>query len=158
MRRGPSIPMLIGFRAWQGIGLGGIVTLAQIVIAAIISPRQRGKYFGYIAATQAIATIGGPLSGGLIVDSPLGWRWTFYIVVPFAVLALTLLHVILRLPVDHRQAQIDYLGAALVGCSVGLVLVWISMAGGPFAWFSWTSGALLVSRKRCSLTGFAVVE
>src|SRR5690606_1577477 len=82
-----SMPQLIAFRAVQGIGMGGLQALIQAVIAAMIAPRDRGRYAGYIGATFAIATVSGPLVGGLVVDSPLGWRWSFWVCVPIAVIA-----------------------------------------------------------------------
>jgi len=82
----PGIGWLIGARAVQGIGVGGLTALVQVVMAAMIAPRERGRYSGYLGATFALATISGPLLGGLIVDTSwLGWRWCFYIGVPFAI-------------------------------------------------------------------------
>src|SRR5699024_6403536 len=81
-----SMEALIGFRALQGIGMGGLQALVQVVIAAMVSPRDRGRYTGYIGATFAVATVSGPLVGGLIVDTSwLGWRWCFWVTVPIAV-------------------------------------------------------------------------
>ncbi len=78
--------MLIVFRGLQGIGAGGILAMTQVIMAAMVSPRERGRYSGYLGATFAVATIAGPLIGGVIVDTPwLGWRWCFYVGVPFAV-------------------------------------------------------------------------
>src|SRR5690606_2725416 len=89
---------LIAARAFQGLGVGGLQALGQVVIAAIIPPRERGRYNGYIGAVMAVATVGGPLLGGLIVDvSWLGWRWCFYVGVPIAVLAFIVLQKTLKL-------------------------------------------------------------
>ena len=72
--------VLIGARAIQGLGVGGLTALVQVVIASMVSPRERGRYAGYIGATFALATVSGPLIGGLIVDAPgLGWRWCFFV-------------------------------------------------------------------------------
>ena len=80
---------LIAARAFQGIGVGGLQALVQIVIAAMIPPRERGRYNGYLGGVMAVATVGGPLLGGLIVDTSwLGWRWCFFVGVPIAVIAL----------------------------------------------------------------------
>ena len=85
-----SMGMLIGFRVLQGIGMGGLQSLVQVVIGAMIPPRERGKYSGYLGAVMAVATVGGPLLGGVIVDTPgLGWRWCFFIGAPIAVIALS---------------------------------------------------------------------
>ncbi|WP_019813181.1 MDR family MFS transporter, partial [Saccharomonospora saliphila] len=138
-----SMPELIGFRALQGAGMGGLQALIQAVMAAMISPRDRGRYAGYIGATFAVATTSGPLIGGLIVDSPLGWRWSFWVCVPIAVLAFVVLGRTLRLPVDRRPVTIDWLGALLLVSGVALLLVWFSLAGQDFAWISPTTAALV---------------
>ncbi|PWV76988.1 drug resistance transporter, EmrB/QacA subfamily [Prauserella marina] len=131
-----SMPELIGYRAVQGIGMGGLQALIQAVMAAMISPRERGKYSGYIGATFAVATVSGPLLGGVIVDSPLGWRWCFWVCVPIAVIAFVVLGRTLHLPVIKRPVKIDWLGATLLVGGVALLLIWISLAGKSFAWLS----------------------
>ena len=84
----PSMEVLIGARAIQGLGVGGLTALVQVVIASMVSPRERGRYAGYIGATFALATVSGPLIGGVIVDAPgLGWRWCFFVGIPVAMLA-----------------------------------------------------------------------
>jgi len=140
-----SMPELIAYRALQGIGMGGLQALVQVVIAAMISPRERGRYSGYMGAVFAVATVSGPLVGGLIVDSPLGWRWCFWVCVPIAVLAFVVLGRTLKLPVVKREVKIDWLGATLLVGGVALLLVWISLAGKDFAWVSGTSAAYLGS-------------
>ena len=83
---------LIASRAFQGVGVGGLQALVQVAIAAMIPPKDRGRYNGYLGGVMALATVGGPLLGGVIVDTSwLGWRWCFYVGVPFAVVALFLL-------------------------------------------------------------------
>ncbi|WP_249467341.1 MFS transporter [Amycolatopsis thermalba] len=134
-----SMPELIAFRAVQGLGLGGMQALVQVVIAAMISPRERGRYSGYIGAVMALATVAGPLLGGLIVDSPLGWRWTFWVTVPVAVVAFIVLGKTLHLPVFKKQVKIDWMGATLLVGGVSLLLIWVSLAGGSFAWWSWST-------------------
>jgi EmrB/QacA subfamily drug resistance transporter len=131
-----SMPELIGYRALQGIGLGGLQALIQVVIAAMIPPRDRGRYSGYIGATFAVATVSGPLVGGLIVDSPLGWRWCFWVCVPIAIAAFIVLGRTLKLPVVKRDVKIDWLGATLLVGGVTLLLIWISSAGKSFGWAS----------------------
>ena len=83
----PNMEILIGARVVQGLGVGGLTALVQVVIASMVSPRERGRYSGYIGAMFALATVSGPLIGGLIVDSPLGWRGTFFVGLPIAVAA-----------------------------------------------------------------------
>lgn len=136
-----SMPELIAYRALQGIGLGGLQALIQVVIAAMIAPRDRGRYTGYTGAVFAVATVSGPLIGGLIVDSPLGWRWCFWVCVPLAVVAFVVLGRTLKLPVLKRKVRIDWLGATLLVGGVALLLIWVSLAGGSFAWASWSSVA-----------------
>jgi EmrB/QacA subfamily drug resistance transporter len=140
----PSMEVLIGARVIQGLGVGGLTALVQVVIASMVTPRERGRYSGYIGAVFAIATVSGPLIGGLVVDSPLGWRGTFYVGLPFAVAAFLVLQFKLHLPVVKRQVSIDYLGATLIVGGVSVLLVWVSLAGQQFDWVSATS-ALMVA-------------
>ncbi|WP_280366288.1 MFS transporter [Nocardia wallacei] len=143
--------MLIACRAVQGIGAGGLSALAQIVMAAMIAPRERGRYSGYLGATFAVATVGGPLLGGVITDTSwLGWRWCFYVGVPFALIALVVLQKTLHLPVTRREVKVDWLGAFLVTAAVCLLLVWVSFAGDRYEWMSWQTltmvpGSLLLA-------------
>ena len=134
----PGIGWLIGARAVQGIGVGGLTALVQVVMAAMIAPRERGRYSGYLGATFALATISGPLLGGLIVDTSwLGWRWCFFVGAPFALLAFVVLQKTLHLPVVRREGvSIDYLGATLIVGGVSTLLIWVSLAGHQFAWGS----------------------
>lgn len=136
-----STGMLIGFRVVQGLGAGGLTALSQIILADIISPRERGRYMGLFGAIMGVGTVGGPLIGGLLTDS-LGWRWNFYVGVPFAIVAIILLQKTLRLPkLSGRKVSVDYLGAILIAGGVSLLLIWVSLAGqsGQFAWASWTT-------------------
>ncbi|URM90589.1 MFS transporter [Streptomyces sp. MRC013] len=139
-----SAGMLIACRVVQGIGVGGLSALAQIVMAAMISPRERGRYSGYLGAVFAVATVGGPLLGGVITDTAwLGWRWCFYVGVPFAVLALLVLQKTLRLPVVRREVRVDWWGAALISAAVSLLLVWVTFAGDKYDWASWQTAAMV---------------
>src|SRR5215212_6689010 len=128
--------MLITTRVFQGIGAGGLMALAQVVMATMIAPRERGKYSGYLGATFALATVGGPLIGGVITQH-LSWHWCFYVGIPFAVVAFAVLQKTLHLPVLKRAVQIDYLGATLLAAGVASLLVWVSLAGQRFDWWSW---------------------
>lgn len=140
-----STPQLIASRAFQGIGVGGLQALVQVAIAAMIPPRERGRYNGYLGGVMALATVGGPLLGGLIVDTQwLGWRWCFFLGVPIAVIALFVLQFTLRLPTIRRDnVKIDYLGATFITAGVSLLLVWISFVDDAFAWASWQTGAMV---------------
>lgn len=129
---------LIACRVVQGIGAGGLSALSQVIMAAMISPRQRGRYSGYLGATFAVATVGGPLIGGVITDTSwLGWRWCFYVVVPFALIALVVLQKTIHLPVVKREAKVDWLGAFFVTAAVCLLMVWVTLAGDKYPWLSW---------------------
>ncbi|WP_069813732.1 MFS transporter [Streptomyces sp. TP-A0874] len=133
-----SPAMLITFRAIQGLGMGGLTALTQVVIAAMIPPRQRGRYSGYLGATFAVATVGGPLLGGVITDTSwLGWRWCFYVGVPFAIIALIVLQKTLKLPVLKREVKVDWAGAFFISAAASLLLIWVSLAGDQYAWNSW---------------------
>ncbi|MEV5437281.1 MFS transporter [Streptomyces sp. NPDC052682] len=150
--------MLIAFRAVQGIGMGGLSALAQIIMAAMISPRERGRYNGYLGATFATAMVGGPLVGGVITDTDwLGWRWCFYVGVPFAVIALIVLQKTLHLPVVKRQVKVDWGGAFLISAAVCLLLVWVTFAGDKYAWLSWQTAAM-VGGSVVLFALFALVE
>ncbi|MEU1844039.1 MDR family MFS transporter [Micromonospora sediminicola] len=140
-----SAGQLIAARAFQGIGVGGLQALVQVAIAAMIPPRERGRYNGYLGGVMALATVGGPLLGGLIVDTSwLGWRWCFFVGVPVAIIALFLLQVTLNLPTVRRQnVKIDYLGATLIAAGVSVLLIWISFVDDSFAWLSWQTGAMV---------------
>ncbi|MFE4451931.1 MFS transporter [Streptomyces sp. NPDC056796] len=139
-----SSGMLITCRVVQGIGVGGLSALAQIVMAAMISPRERGRYSGYLGAVFAVATVGGPLLGGVITDTSwMGWRWCFYVGVPFAVIALIVLQKTLKLPVVKRQVKVDWSGAFFISAAVSLLLLWVTFAGDKYDWISWQTWTML---------------
>ncbi|MFF1344782.1 MFS transporter [Streptomyces sp. NPDC058322] len=140
-----SSGMLIACRVVQGIGVGGLSALAQIVMAAMIAPRERGRYSGYIGAVFAVATVGGPLLGGVITDTSwMGWRWCFYVGVPFAVIALIVLQKTLKLPVVKREVKVDWWGAFFISAAVSLLLVWVTFAGDKYDWLSWQTAAMVI--------------
>ncbi|GAA1934722.1 MDR family MFS transporter [Nocardioides marmoribigeumensis] len=139
----PSMGVLIGARAIQGLGVGGLTALVQVVIASMVTPRERGRYSGYIGAVFALATVSGPLLGGVIVDSPLGWRGCFFAPLPIAVVAFLVLQRTLHLPVVKRPVSVDFAGAGLIVGGVSILLVWVSLAGTDFDWISVTSGLLV---------------
>ncbi len=139
----PNMGSLIAARAFQGLGVGGLTALVQVVIASIVSPRERGRYSGYIGAVFALATVSGPLVGGVIVDSALGWRGCFFVGLPVAALAFAVLQKTLRVPTVRREVHIDYLGAALIAGGVSILLIWVSLAGSSFAWGSFTTAWMI---------------
>ncbi|MBB5957014.1 EmrB/QacA subfamily drug resistance transporter [Saccharothrix tamanrassetensis] len=140
----PNVEVLIASRVVQGLGAGGMTALATIVMAAMIPPRDMGKYAGLFGAVFGVGTVAGPLIGGVIVDTSwLGWRWCFFIGVPFTLAAIALLQRTLHLPVVRKEVKIDYLGAALIVAGVSTLLVWTTLAGNQFEWMSGWS-ALMV--------------
>ncbi len=149
--------MLIGLRVVQGIGAGGLTSLVFVAVALIISPRERGKYMGIVGGVMAVATIGGPLLGGVVTDA-LGWRANFFIGVPIAIAAIAIIQKTLHLPRSTRtKVSIDYVGAALLAIGVSLLLVWVSMGGTQFEWNSLVS-YLLIGVSVLALVAFVVTE
>ena len=127
------------------------MALIQVVIASIVPPRERGRYAGYTGAVFAVATVSGPLIGGLVVDT-LGWRWCFWVSLPLAVVGWFVLQARLKLPARARkQTRIDVVGALLLMAGVSLLLVWVSLAGNQFAWTSTASYVLLVASVAVTL-------
>lgn len=141
----PNVEVLIASRILQGLGAGGMTALATIVMAAMIPPREMGRYAGIFGAVFGVGTVAGPLIGGILVDTSwLGWRWCFFIGVPFTLASIMLLQRTLNLPVVRKEVKIDYLGAALIVGGVSTLLIWSTLAGHQFEWASaWT--ALLVA-------------
>ncbi len=141
-----NVTWLLAARGLQGIGHAGIQAMGQIVMAAIVSPRERGKYSGYIGSAFGVGTVAGPLIGGIIVDTPwLGWHWCFYIVVPIAVLSMGLMYRNLKLPaVTASKVKIDLFGAALLSAAISGLMVWATVAGRDFPWMSVPSAAFVV--------------
>ncbi|WP_261718846.1 MDR family MFS transporter [Streptomyces sp. FZ201] len=136
--------MLIGARVVQGLGAGGLTALAQIIMAAMISPRERGRYSGYLGATFAVATVGGPLVGGVITDTSwLGWRWCLYVGIPFALFALFVLQKTLHLPESRRKVKVDWAGAFFITAAVSLLLIWVTFADDKYAWLSGQTYAMV---------------
>ena len=133
---------MIAARVVQGLGAGGLMALVQVIISDIISPRERGRYMGLMGGIMAVGTAGGPLLGGVITDS-IGWRWNFYVAIPFAVLALVLIQLTLHLPKRGGKVKVDYLGAALIAGGISLLLIWVTMGGNQFEWNSPTSWSML---------------
>jgi EmrB/QacA subfamily drug resistance transporter len=126
---------LILFRAIQGIGGGGLISMAQAIIGDIVAPRDRGKYQGYLGAVFAFASVVGPLLGGFFVDH-LTWRWVFYINVPVGAMALAITAVVLNVPFRKVNHAIDYLGASLIGGAATCLLLVTVWGGNQYAWGS----------------------
>jgi EmrB/QacA subfamily drug resistance transporter len=126
---------LIGFRALQGLGAGGLMALAMAIIGDVVSPRERGKYQAYMGAVFAFASVAGPLLGGFFVDQ-LTWRWVFYINLPVGAVALVVTSVVLDLPFNSVRHAIDFLGAGLLVGSVTAILLVTVWGGDQYAWLS----------------------
>lgn len=139
-----NVGMLIGMRALQGIGAGGLTALATVLLADILSPRERGKYMGLMGGIMGIGMVGGPLLGGVITDS-LSWRWNFFVGLPFAIAAIIVLQRTLHLPrMVRKVVRIDYWGAALISAGIATLLLWVTFAGHNYDWLSWQTAVMVV--------------
>ena len=123
-----SMIQLILFRGVQGLGAGGLMTLAMAIVGDVIPPRERGRYQGYFGAVFGISSIIGPLIGGFLVDQA-SWRWVFYVNIPVGVVTLVVINRVLHLEQRRRKAKIDVLGSVLIVSGVSLFLVGVQSAG-----------------------------
>jgi EmrB/QacA subfamily drug resistance transporter len=139
-----SMGELIGFRALQGIGAGGLMVGAQAIIADIVPPRERGRYMGLIGSVFAVASVAGPLLGGFLVDN-LSWRWVFYVNLPIGALAVLIVVTRLHLHTPTVRHQIDVLGAALLTGAVAALILVATWGGSQYAWGSATIIGLAVA-------------
>ena len=112
-----TMRQLIAFRALQGLGAGGPMVGPQAVIGELVSPRERVRYLGFIGAVYIVAAVGGPVLGGLVVET-LGWRWIFTLYPPLGVMAFVVLALTLRLPRPSERLPIDYPGAVALAATV----------------------------------------
>lgn len=130
-----NMDQLIFFRGLQGLGAGGLMSLALAVVGDIIPPRQRGRYQGYFGGVFAVSSVIGPLLGGLFTDH-LSWRWIFYINLPLGLLALSAIAARLHLPVRKAEHRIDFPGAILLAGSVVCLLLVTVLGGATYPWAS----------------------
>ena len=152
-----SITELVVYRSLQGLGAGGLGVLAMAIVADIVPARQLGRWLGYQGALFAVASLVGPLTGGVFVDH-LSWRWAFYINLPLAVMSAVIVTRRLHVPYQRIGHAIDYPGAALLTGALGAVVVAASIGGRSVAWLSpevfalalvvVLFGALLIRRER----------
>jgi EmrB/QacA subfamily drug resistance transporter len=151
-----SMIELIAFRGLQGIGAGGLMTLAMTIIGDVVPPRQRGRYQGYMGAVFALASVIGPLLGGFFVDQ-LSWRWVFYVNIPVGAVALVVTSIVLDLPYTRMVHRIDWAGTGLLVSAVGSILLAVTWGGTQYAWGSPVITALAVVGA-ILLVAFVTVE
>jgi EmrB/QacA subfamily drug resistance transporter len=147
---------LVGARAIQGLGMGTIMPLSQTIIGDIISPRERGKYMGYLGGVFGIASIAGPLAGGWITDA-FSWRWLFFVNLPIGVAALAFILVYFHLPHVSSKHSLDYVGFVTLGLGLSAVLLATSWGGTQYPWLSWQIISLYITGGLI-LTGFVINE
>jgi EmrB/QacA subfamily drug resistance transporter len=151
-----SMPSLIGFRALQGAGAGGLAAGALALIGSLVPPRERGRYQGMTAIVMAVGTVAGPWFGGLRTEH-LGWRAAFFVNLPLGVIALVWVAVLLHLPAVRGRARIDGAGMLLLTVAITALTLGASWAGSTYAWSSWPIVALAVLAV-ASIAGFAAWE
>jgi len=128
---------LILFRGLQGIGGGGLIAMAFAIVGEVVSPRERGRYTGYLGAVFAFSSVIGPFLGGFIVDH-VSWRWVFYVNLPVGAMALAVTSSVLRLPSMVQRHRIDYEGAGLLVTGVSCLLLVLVWGGTEYPWGSST--------------------
>lgn len=151
-----TMGQLIGFRALQGLGAGGLLVGAMAIIGDLVPPRERGRYQGLMAGIMALAMIGGPLIGGFITDY-LNWRWAFYVNLPLGAAALILLWTRLNLPKYRTEHRIDWLGAGLLSVGITALVMITTWGGRDYAWGSWQIMGL-IGTALVTLVAFVFVE
>jgi EmrB/QacA subfamily drug resistance transporter len=130
-----NMTQLIIFRGIQGLGAGGLMTLAFTIISDVVSPRERGRYQGFFGAVFGLSSVLGPLAGGYFAEH--NWRWIFYINLPLGIAALYLCaHVLKLVQTERRDHKIDWLGAALLVAGVSSLLLALSWGGTEYPWRS----------------------
>jgi EmrB/QacA subfamily drug resistance transporter len=130
-----NMPQLIGFRALQGLGGGGLIVLSMAIVGDVVSPRERGRYQGLFGAVFGATSVLGPLLGGLFTEH-LSWRWVFYINLPVGVVALAVIATALHIPRKSTRHVIDYLGTFLIAAVATCLVLVASLGGTTWGWGS----------------------
>lgn len=151
-----SMGQLIGLRVLQGLGGGGLMVGALSIIAVLVAPQERGKFQAMAGAVMGVAMVGGPLVGGALTDT-LGWRWCFYVNVPFGLISVVLIALNLHLPPMRSAARIDYAGAALLTTAITSAVLVTTWGGSQYAWTSPIIVALVVAAIAAA-AGLILVE
>lgn len=147
---------LIGFRAVQGVGAGGLIVGAQAVMGDLVSPRERGRYMGVFGAVFGISSVLGPLLGGFFTED-LSWRWVFYVNIPLGIVTLLIVGSVLQLPRRKTEHKVDYLGTALLGAAVTGIILLTTWGGTTYPWNSgpiWALGLI----SAALIAAFVVLE
>jgi EmrB/QacA subfamily drug resistance transporter len=153
----PSLWWLVAFRAFQGIGGGGLASLAMAVIGDILPARTRSKYMAYTGIVSTLALIGGPFLGGLFADT-IGWQWIFFINVPISILALIVIGVRVQLPKPPTPAgHVDAAGGIVVTVFTTALLLATSLGGQDLAWDS-PAIVALIAASAVSLIAYLLIE
>jgi EmrB/QacA subfamily drug resistance transporter len=148
---------LVIFRGLQGIGAGGLMVNSQAVIGDLVAPADRGRYQGFMQSVFALATVAGPLVGGVLTQDA-SWRWVFYVNLPIGAIALAVIGLVLKLPPrTGPKPRIDWSGAALLTVGVAALILLTSSGGQAFAWLS-PQAVLLVVLAVGTLVAFVFVE
>jgi EmrB/QacA subfamily drug resistance transporter len=151
-----TLNQLIAFRALQGIGGGGLMVGAQAVMADVLPPRERGRYSGYFGAVFGVTSIAGPLIGGFLVDNA-SWRWVFYVNLPLGAIALAVISIALKTPLQRVHHEIDYIGSALLAAAVTCIVLLTTWGGTTYAWGSPTIVTMVIA-SAVLLVGFIIAE
>jgi EmrB/QacA subfamily drug resistance transporter len=130
-----NMPQLIGFRALQGLGGGGLIVLSMAIVGDIVPPRERGRYQGLFGAVFGATSVLGPLLGGVFTEH-LSWRWVFYVNLPVGIVALAVIATALHIPRHTARHVIDYLGTFLIAAVATCLVLVASLGGTTWAWGS----------------------
>lgn len=147
-----DMQQLVLARVLQGIGAGGMVSVSQAIIGDFVPPRERGRYQGYFSSMYAVASVAGPVLGGWMTEY-LSWRWVFWINLPLGLLALwAIRRALAGMPVQRREARVDYLGAVLLILGLGSLLLGITLVGQGHRW----ADPAVLALFACAMLGLAL--